>query len=51
MSKPYDLLLRELVAQGKKIADYRREDLVWQRRGPVRPFRFQLQKQGWREAA
>lgn len=51
MSKPYDLLLRELVAQGKKLADYRREELVWQRRDPARQVRLQLRKQGWGEAA
>lgn len=51
MSKPYDLLLREMVVTGKKIADYHRADLNWKARSQPHPFRLQLQKRGWSEAA
>ena len=51
MSKPYDLLLREMVAAGKKITDYRREELVWKKNLQPHAFRLQLRKQGWKEAA
>jgi putative zinc finger/helix-turn-helix YgiT family protein len=51
MSKPYDLLLREMVASGKNIADYHREELVWKKGLQPRPVRLQLKRQGWKEAA
>jgi putative zinc finger/helix-turn-helix YgiT family protein len=51
MSKPYDLLLREMVASGKKLTDYHREELVWRRNIKSRPLRLQLQKTEWKEAA
>lgn len=51
MSKPYDLLLREMVASGKKISDYHREELVWKRNLQPHTFRLQLRRQGWKEAA
>lgn len=51
MSKPYDLLLREMIASGKKLADYHREELVWRRNIKSRPLRLQLQKTEWKEAA
>ena len=50
MSKPYDLLLREMVASGKKISDYHREEVVWNKDIKPHPFRLQLQQQGWKEA-
>lgn len=51
MSKPYDLLLREMVASGKKVTDYHREELVWRKNLNPRSFRLQLQRQVWKEAA
>jgi len=51
MSKPYDLLLREMVVSGKKITDYHRAELIWKKEVRPHPFRLQLQKSGWREAA
>lgn len=51
MSKPYDLLLREMVASGKKLTDYHREELVWRRNMKSRPLRLQLQQTEWKEAA
>jgi len=51
MSKPYDLLLREMVASGKKITDYHSIELVWRRNIKPRPLRLQLQKKVWKEAA
>jgi len=51
MSKPYDLLLREMVVSGKKITDYHRTDLNWKKEVQSHPFRFQLQKKVWKEAA
>jgi len=51
MSKPYDLLLREMVVSGKKITDYHRAELNWRKDAQPHPFRLQLRKQGWREAA
>lgn len=50
MSKPYDLLLREMVASGKKITNYHRAELVWRKNIKPHPFRLQLQKQVWKEA-
>lgn len=51
ISKPYDLLLREMVVSGKKISDYHRADLNWKKDVQPHPFRFQLQKKGWKDAA
>jgi len=51
MSKPYDLLLREMAASGKKIADYHSIELVWRRNSKPLPLRLQLQKQVWKEAS
>lgn len=51
MSKPYDLLLREKVASGKKISDYHSEELIWRKNIKPRPMRLQLQQTVWREAA
>lgn len=51
MSKPYDLLLREMVVSGKKITDYHRADITLKRDTQPHPFRFQLRKRHWREAA
>lgn len=51
MSKAYDLLLREKVASGKKITDYHSADLTLQKRVQPHPFKLQLQRRRWREAA
>ena len=51
MSKPYDLLLREMVASGKKITDYQRAELIWRRNIKSRPLRLKLLKKLWMEAA
>ncbi|MEI6207513.1 MAG: hypothetical protein WCP20_12095 [Desulfuromonadales bacterium] len=51
MSKPYDLLLREMVASGKKITDYHSIELVWRRNTKPRQLRLQLYKKIWKEAA
>lgn len=51
MSKPYDLLLREKVASGKKIMDYHSEELIWRKNIKHRPLRFQMQTHVWQEAA
>lgn len=51
MSKPYDLLLREMVVSGKKINDYHRADLNWKKETQPHPFRLQHQDKGWKEAA
>jgi hypothetical protein len=40
-----------MVAAGKKITDYRREELVWKKNLQPHAFRLQLRKQGWKEAA
>lgn len=42
MSKLYELLLREMVASGKELTDYHREELVWRRNIKSRPLRLQL---------
>ncbi|MBW6512851.1 MAG: hypothetical protein K0A93_12200 [Desulfuromonadaceae bacterium] len=51
MSKPYDLLLREMVVSGKKITDYHRAELNWNKEAQPHPFRLQMGKRSWREAA
>jgi putative zinc finger/helix-turn-helix YgiT family protein len=51
MSKPYDLLLREMVADGKKITDYRRAELIWRRNIKSRPLRLKMLKKVRMEAA
>ena len=51
MSKPYELLLREIVAAGKKIIDYHREEIVWRRNPNQRRFNFRLKRSAWKEAA
>jgi len=51
MSKPYDLLLREKVASGKKITDYHSEELIWRKNIKPRAMRLQLQQTVWKEAA
>jgi len=50
MSKPYDLLLREMVVSGKKITNYQRTGLNWKKTVKPHPFKLQLQKKGWQEA-
>ncbi|GFO57661.1 hypothetical protein GMSM_46680 [Geomonas sp. Red276] len=51
MSKPYELLLREIVASGKKITDYHRSDIVWGKAPSPRPLQFRLKRTTWKEAA
>ena len=51
MSKPYELLLREIVASGKKITDYHREEIVWKESPAPRPMQFRLKRTVWKQAA
>ena len=51
MSKPYELLLREMVASGKKIEDYQRHEAAREKRFKGRALLLQLEEKGWREAA
>jgi putative zinc finger/helix-turn-helix YgiT family protein len=51
MSKPYELLLREIAASGKKISDYQRQEIVWKAPPSSRPLQFRLQRAVWKEAA
>ena len=51
MSKPYELLLREIIAIGKKITDYHREEIVWKRNPHELRFNFKLKRAAWKEAA
>jgi len=51
MSKPYELLLREIVASGKKITDYHREAIRWKTPASPRPLHFRLKKTVWKQAA
>ena len=51
MSKPYELLLREMVASGKKIEDYHRHEAARKRIFKTRSILLQLQEKSWKEAA
>jgi len=51
MSKPYELLLREIIAGGKKLTDYHREKIVWRRNPKARQLHFKLTRAVWKEAA
>lgn len=51
MSKPYELLLREIVVSGKKITDYHREAIRWKNPASPRPLHFRLKKTVWKQAA
>ncbi len=51
MSKPYELLLREMVASGKKIEDYQRHEAAREKKFKVRSLRMQLKESSWKEAA
>lgn len=51
MSKPYDLLLREIVASGKKITDYHREEIIWKKTPVLRHLHFTLKRAVWKQAA
>ncbi len=51
MSKPYELLLREMVASGKKIEDYQRHEAAREKRFASRAVVLMLEEKEWREAA
>lgn len=51
MSKPYELLLREIVASGKKFTNYHREQITLRRNPNARQFHFRLKRTMWKEAA
>jgi putative zinc finger/helix-turn-helix YgiT family protein len=51
MSKPYDLLLREMVASGKKIEDYERLEAAMDKEFKARSLMLKLQEKDWKEAA
>ena len=51
MSKPYELLLREMVASGKKIEDYQRHEAAKNKTFKTRSILLHLQEQIWKEAA
>jgi len=51
MSKPYELLLREMVASGKKIEDYQRHEAARERCFASRAVVLRLEEKEWREAA
>lgn len=51
MSKPYELLLREIVSSGKKLTDYHREEIVWRRNPKARQLNFKVMRSRWKEAA
>ena len=51
MSKPYELLLREMVASGKKIEDYQRHEAARKKVFKTRSLMLQLQEKSWKEAA
>jgi len=51
MSKPYELLLREMVASGKKIEDYNRHEAAREKVFRTRTLLLQLVEKIWKEAA
>jgi transcriptional regulator with XRE-family HTH domain len=53
MSKPYELLLREMVVSGKKIEGYKRHEAARAREKVfrTRTLMLQLQENSWKEAA
>lgn len=51
MSKPYELLLREMVASGKKIEDYQRHEAAREKKFKARALLMQLKESSWKEAA
>ena len=51
MSKPNELLLREMVARGKKIEDYHREGAARKDAGIVRAILLRMDQNRWKEAA
>jgi transcriptional regulator with XRE-family HTH domain len=51
MSKPYELLLREMVASGKKIEDYQRHEAARKKVFKARSLMLQLQEKSWKQAA
>jgi len=51
MSKPYELLLREMVASGKKIEDYQRHEAAKKKTFKPRSILLHLKEKIWKEAA
>ncbi len=51
MSKPYELLLREMVASGKKIEDYQRAEAALKQTFKPRSMLLELQNKSWKQAA
>ena len=51
MSTPYELLLREMVASGKKIEDYQRHEAARKKVFKARSLMLQLKEKSWKEAA
>ncbi|HEU0264167.1 MAG TPA: type II TA system antitoxin MqsA family protein [Geobacterales bacterium] len=51
MSKPYELLLREMVASGKKIEDYHRHEAAREKVFKASSLKLQLMEKSWKEAA
>lgn len=51
MSKPYELLLREMVASGKKIEDYRRHEAARHKVFKARTLLLEVREKRWEEAA
>jgi putative zinc finger/helix-turn-helix YgiT family protein len=51
MSTPYELLLREMVASGKKIEDYQRHEAARTKVFKTRSLMLQLEEKSWKEAA
>lgn len=51
MSKPYELLLREMVVSGKKIVDYLRHEAARKKVFKTRSLKLQLKEKCWKEAA
>jgi len=51
MSKPYELLLRGMVAYGKKIEDYASHEAAKKKTYRARPLMFKHQREEWKKAA
>lgn len=51
LSRPYELLLREMVASGKKIEDYQRHEAASRKVFKSRALMLQLKEKSWKEAA
>ena len=51
MSTPYELLLREMVASGKKIEDYQRHEAAREKKFKARALLLEHRESSWKEAA